>query len=552
MKLFLLSLLPVISILRPGTYESSDINFHITSSMVFFESLKEGNFFPIWGGGLNYSFGYPIFLFTYPFPLYVVSLFHFVGFTFLISIKLILILSYVFSGLFFYLWLRNKFNEISAFAGAIFYLYAPYHLVDLHFRVALGEVVSMVFIPIIFYAFDKFLKTENYLWLFLETVAMSLLILSHPAISLSVFIFFSLYLLTEILNSTKNKRKFLSMQIVSLLISLGLIGFYLIPVIFEQKYTHYEYYSQFISFASLKQLVLTPWYGGFLYQGPKGELGFLVGYMHMMVILVVIYFFIRKLIKQKFKNITLLFLAFYFVTIFMMLPYSKILWENLPFFKSFQFSIRLLVLNFFISSFLAAVLIYHLNNKKLVYLLCLLTIAITFLNWGNRRNIPQIKDPQLKDQITSIVKYGGGYSQAAPRWTDAKNPWALKEPESNVEIVSGEGVITTLKRQNQLHEYLIKSNGKLLINENTLFFPGWNAYVDQEKVNILISNTNNSKGIISLELPKGTYKLIIKFEKTRAMIIGECISFFSILILFLLIMLNFSIGNFNTRNFKKI
>ncbi|MEK7502564.1 MAG: hypothetical protein AAB609_03485, partial [Patescibacteria group bacterium] len=46
--LILISLLPVISILRKGTYESGDLTIHTSFAISFFESLKDGNYIPRW------------------------------------------------------------------------------------------------------------------------------------------------------------------------------------------------------------------------------------------------------------------------------------------------------------------------------------------------------------------------------------------------------------------------------------------------------------------------------------------------------------------------
>src|SRR3989344_6533128 len=54
------SLLPIISIFREGSYESSDINIHIVRTMAFYKSLAEGVLIPRWAGELNATYGYPL------------------------------------------------------------------------------------------------------------------------------------------------------------------------------------------------------------------------------------------------------------------------------------------------------------------------------------------------------------------------------------------------------------------------------------------------------------------------------------------------------------
>src|SRR3989338_7386795 len=113
--LILISILPLISILRKGTYESGDLNIHVGFAASFFESLRDGNFIPRWSSQIIYGYGYPLFLFTYPVPYYLASLFHVFGFTFINSFKIILALSFLSSGAAMYLFIKEELkNRYSA------------------------------------------------------------------------------------------------------------------------------------------------------------------------------------------------------------------------------------------------------------------------------------------------------------------------------------------------------------------------------------------------------------------------------------------------------
>src|SRR3990167_11280779 len=81
--LILISILPIISIFRIGTYESGDFNIHIYRIMSFYDSLKEGILIPSWAAELNATYGNPLFIFNYSLPYYLISLFHFLGISFI-------------------------------------------------------------------------------------------------------------------------------------------------------------------------------------------------------------------------------------------------------------------------------------------------------------------------------------------------------------------------------------------------------------------------------------------------------------------------------------
>lgn len=146
--LMLISLLPIISILRTGTYESGDLSLHTQRLMSFYNLLFNYNLIPRWTPEFNAGYGDPHFLFAYFLPYFMGSIFHFIGFSFLTSVKLLLTFSFILSGATMYFWVKDELGQKSGFVAGIFYLFMPYHLVDLHFRVSIAETLSFVFLPL--------------------------------------------------------------------------------------------------------------------------------------------------------------------------------------------------------------------------------------------------------------------------------------------------------------------------------------------------------------------------------------------------------------------
>ena len=119
--LIMISLLPLISILRKGGYESGDLSIHSMFAMSFYDALKDGNIIPRWAGEINYGFGYPLFLFLYPLPYYLISVFHSLGLSFIASIKLVLISSFLISGIAMYLWIKEELKNSALRKLRLFY-----------------------------------------------------------------------------------------------------------------------------------------------------------------------------------------------------------------------------------------------------------------------------------------------------------------------------------------------------------------------------------------------------------------------------------------------
>lgn len=531
--LIVISILPVLSNFRPGTYESGDLSLHSMEAIYFYKILGQGDLFPKWAGEMNATYGYPSFLFTYPLPFYFITIFHFFGNSFIASTKLILALSYITSGIFIYIWLTKELGTRSAFIGGLFYLFAPYHLVDMHFRADIGEVLAFVFIPLSLLAANSFIETRKVRWFILEIISFSALILSHPAISIIGVPVLISYIALIIFKKDKKIKLFYS-QIVAVSAAVFLTAFYWLPVIYNLRFTHQSLFSKNLTFVEINELFYSPWKFGLLFQGPKGELAFLLGYAHLIVITLAIFLLITKRIEGFKKNLLLLSLFLTILFSFMMLEISKPLWEITPLINNFQFTYRLLGITMLSMAIIAAITTTYINSTKFIYLISFLVIFTTILNWGNRKSVPEVTDYILEQQLPNTATNGSAIYQAITIWSDPNRPFASSIPKKNIEILKGNGEIIALERKNTYHSYIINAYSELIVKENTLYFPGWKVYINGKSKNIDILHSSSPSGIISFTVPKGMHKVEVMFLDTYAETLGKIISI-SILLLTIIV-----------------
>src|SRR3989344_8199289 len=164
--LIILSLLPLISLLRAGAYESGDFNIHVRRTIEFYDLLKEGILMPTWAGNFNGTFGYPIFGFNYTLPYYLTSFVHILGFSFISSMKILIGLCFILSGIFMYVFSKNLFkNDLAAFSVSVLYLFNPYHLIITHFKIPIGEILAYSLIPLVFYFINKYLNKKQIIFI---------------------------------------------------------------------------------------------------------------------------------------------------------------------------------------------------------------------------------------------------------------------------------------------------------------------------------------------------------------------------------------------------
>ncbi len=476
--------------------------------MAFYTSLSEGNLIPDWAGDLNATYGYPLFIFTYPLPYYTISLFHFLGLGFIGSVKATMAAFFILSGLSFFALASRKFGPRVGLVSSIFYLYSPYHLIDMHYRVALGELASFIFLPLCL----LFIRRP-----ILLAISISLLILSHQAISLFFIPLLFIYCLIQKVNI---KHIFLSFSL-----GLALSAFYWLPVVFETGYTHQPQSAKTVEFWPVSSYLYSPWKIGFLWQGHFGELAFPIGYIHLPVFALAAYISFKTR-QNRYWVICFLFLFF------LMQGFSRPLWQIIPLINNIQFSYRLMVIISFISALLAGLFFSRVKvspfwTKATLFLV----ITTSILAWSNRRTIPEITDQTLAAELPlATSKSGEGFFPAAPKWVPRDLPWASQVPLAHAEILAGSGEITPLTRTTNTHTYSIQAATNLQIQENTLYFPGWQLFVNNQPISI----SPNRLGIITFSLSPGQYNAKLTFTATPVRTFSKQISLLSLLVLIFL------------------
>lgn len=528
----LFSFLPLFSIFRNGVSESGDMGLHTQWFIAFYSSIDQGILRPIWAKDLFFTYGHPLFLFIYPLPYYLGSIFHLIGFSFIFSIKLIFILSFILSGVFMYLWAKDKVGKIGAAVSAIFYLFNPYHLVDLHFRAAIGENVAFFLLPMILFLTDRFFKTLKGIWLFLLSISIALLILSHQAITLGflpVLFFYSILILKT------NKRKFGHLLLYSCFLILGILitSYFWVPMLSMAGYTYLIPYPD-LQFVPIQDLLYSPWRYGFLFQGHKGELSYLIGYTQLFVVTAICYMLIANKIKKADRGQIWFYIALFFVLFFLMLSPSRPIWENIPLLKNFQFTSRLLLTMALLTSLMAGYVVKVFNRKRIIVLLCLLTIGYTALNWSTRRMVADSDDSFLISTVPASLNGTGALWPAATKWYNPEIYRINKIPDAHIERVKGDVKIKEVERKENVHRYKITALENSKIKENTLYFPGWHLFIDGKEEKIVF-NDKKYPALILFNLEKGEHDVSLYFKNEKIMDYANLISLASLAMFFFLI-----------------
>ncbi len=525
--LLLISILPVISILRTGAYESGDFDIHIYRTMAFYSSLSQGHLMPSWAENLNATYGYPLFIFNYTLPYYILSFFHFVGFSFISSLKIFLGLNLILSGVFMYKMSKELFkNNLAAFASAIFYIFVPYHLIATHFKITIGEILAYTLIPVIFTFLNRLIKKGNSIDLLITGLFFGLLALSHIFIAIILVPVFFVYIIFHLRFKLKSLFYFVSIFLIGSLIS----SYQWAPPLIYSKYLFIHLYpinTAALYYPSIKNLLYSNWRFGLLFQGPKGEISSLIGYAQLLIVLSTFFLLLKNKISKINKPDIIAWLTLFTILVLLMIPVSKQLWINLPLISDAGVH-RLLILVSLCTSILAGYFVLtNAKRKWLIWAIILFAVFSTILNWGQRRVIPQINDSVLAEKLPYSTAKGEAHFYANTRWVNPKHPWFSQIPSSHLEISNGKAQITNLERLSTEHKYLVNASTPITVKENTLYFPGWTATSNGKPIDI----GPDKNGVITFSLPKGNNRINLNYNDLFLFKISKLISSLSITLL---------------------
>ncbi len=509
--LLMFSVLPLISILRPGMPESGDFPLHTFFTMNFFNTLKDGNWLPQWASLAAGGYGEPFFIYMYHAPYYLGSFFHLIGFNFIDSTKLVFISSYLLSCITMYLWSKEEFGSPASVLATLCYQFAPYHLILLHFYTAYGEQTAFALLPFLFYAVRKYMVTQQYLWFMLIAGSFALAIISHLTLALTVLPFLAVYAFI-LYRKTSGSWKTLMLSYLGIGTGICLSGYYWIQLILESGYVVNKNMLH-VQTQHFLDFFYSPWGLGFLFQGKFGQVKFLIGYAQWIAVFLILLLLVKRMIAGKDKTVTYFYLLSFAVLFLFMQDFSAKIW-TLPFLNNYRSTNRLLLFEAFFTAALAALVCRNIhrlvkNNVRrnlLLVSISLFAVFSTIPNWGSRKMIP-VNNPNQESSIEAfrVIEYS-----LLPIWLKNTHFIERKGYVSGADVLKGDAKITKISRTTTKHVYKIIAKSDATIKENTLYFPGWMIKVNGKTTPINYTDKVYS-GIMLFNVPKGTNTVEVNF-----------------------------------------
>lgn len=505
------------------------------------KALRDGMFPVRWVQDLGYGYGYPIFNFYAPLAYYVGGFFNVLGFDALISTKIMMGIGILLSGIFMFVFASELFGGIGGVVAALFYVYAPYHAIDIYVRGDVAEFWAYAFIPLAFYGLIKVYKEGKWRFVILGSLGIAGIILSHNLTAMMSMPFLLTVALLYCFVAYRNKRLSIIFYLL-FTISLGLLlsAFYWLPALMEMKYTNV--FSQIGGgadfrdhFVCLSQLWQSPWGFGGSSPGCVDGISFAIGKLHIiMSAIFIIFFFVFSKLKSFHSNntyhygIALFSVIGFLVSILLTLEISKPIWEAVLFMAFFQYPWRFLLLTSFFSSFLAgAVFLYFKNFPLKLLASCFLLISLFFYS---------VKYFQPQEYLS--ISANNYISETNIKWTTSKisdeyMPENFNKPKSESEIATNKlvaiekdvKILYGVQNTRSIRAF-IDSPKDTKLRIAFAFFPSWNILLDNRKV----SPEDTNQGM-SIFLPKGRHEFDMEFIETPIEKLADAISLTSLFVL---------------------
>ncbi|MBI4991571.1 hypothetical protein HZB96_05790 [Candidatus Gottesmanbacteria bacterium] len=500
---------------RTGFFTTHDGEWAVIRLSEMQRELKDSQFPPRFADYLNHGFGYPLFSYTYPGPFYLGTILRIFRIGLVDSVKVIFVGSVVMSAIFMFLLGRELAGDFAGFLAALFYIVAPFRLVDLYIRGSIGESLSLALFPMLFYLSLKYILNPNITRMILCSLVFAFLILTHNIMALVFFPIWIAFLFVSVLSYFEDIklyswRYFLPM----ILLGIGLSAYFFIPAIFEKQYivlSQIKLANISEHFISLPDYLLSPWS-----YGPKPS--YQLGWAHILGALLGLagVFMAKEIYRKKYLPIAL-FISFSIgILVFLAHPTSSDFW-NAPPLSWIDFPWRFLTPISFLLALASIFLSIHRITRIIGGILVAATIifSLNFARPAEYINKPDVYYATNDATTTSM-------DELMPVWVANKPTQRYK---TKVELEHANATVYNLDYNSRSIKFRVVTKVPNIIKVNTVYFPGWQFFLKGEQIPL---NFGSPDGLIRFEVPEGNHFIEGKFVETKVRFWSDMVSLLSL------------------------
>jgi hypothetical protein len=519
-----------------------DGHLHVHRVAAMRHAWEQGVFFTRWLPDLAFGYGYPFFVYREPAPLYAVLFPHLLGLPMAAASNLFYAVTILTAGWFMFLWVRDVAGPRAGLVSAVAYMAAPYLLVDALVRGNSPESLALPLFPFLLWMGRRWIIGGR-VWPFLLSVlGVALLSLSHN-ISTLIFTPTLLVYLLAVGRSAHVPWRSLLLRLALLFgLGLALTFFYTGGAILEMdqvtlsQSTTTRNNDFHYNFASLAEMLAPVTAENPLLLNPPLpiRIGWVTAVLALVGALAPLW---KRPLRRDLRLHIVLMLAAAAVFLFMALPLSLPLWENLPLIDFVQFPWRFIGRAALPLAFLAgmpfadsgtAVLLGSGSKQRRFWAQIALVTAVALLilealpalypRTCREEPFPTIIDVHNYERETGLVGVDpeGSYFprtvQQRPAGSPLESDYREGLPPARFDLSQlPEGATAAVTLEPLAAAALVQSATPFTARYLSFAFPGWVATVDGREVPITPSDP---EGLITFPVPAGAHEVHVRWAST--------------------------------------
>ena len=531
---------------------------HARWAKQFSVQFWNGNLFPRWFTGVNGGLGGPSGFFYPPLTSYASSVFWPLlsdhdpaGW---LAAGYALALAQILSGITAYWWLRSLVEARAALLGAALYAIAPYHLaLDVYVRGASAEAWVFVWFPLVLWSAGALSRHSRWA-LPVASVSYALAVLSHPTVSLCfapipvsyVFVF----------SERKERLRNTAWIVAALLLGVGLNAQYLLPAMLDQNKAyvvwqtvgHGDYSNQWIWQDGHELAEMGRYIYGKLARAPYEiywesliKLPFLVVSLTTSIAIACLLWVIRFQQKGTLLRIAWFYGVVALLSVFLMTKFSVLIWRVVPFLKFLQYPFRFNVMLVISLAALAALAVAGLPSTYARYASALLGLIV--LSWvgldvygvAQGYSVWRSEAPVRLEYFRQLARTQIDYSSMWPRPGNntvlsdfrAFDGFVAAHPPKTGKLEGSAGVVQVLRWTPRHVVLQIESPRNSELTLNHFYYAGWQGRFSDGTI---AAAHPSPDGLIQLNVPQGSYQMVIELARSESEHAGMAISLASLVL----------------------
>ena len=518
-----------------GYTAGHDTAFHVNWWLEYAKHFREGTLHPRWAELAYRGYGEPAFIFYPPLSLFLGGVL-----TSLLPFRLVLgayvWLVLALAGFSFFHLCRQFFDERASLLGAVVYVLNPYHLLEVHARCSMAELLVSVWLPLLLLAIYRLGEPGRRR---IAAVAMLFAVIALTNIPLAVVTAYgALAFVVALALARKSGVTPVVKFAVAGLLGAGLAGFFLLPAWYEKRWVLASVHAVVPPEAQFVRLSALP-FGHWAWALAGVEAG--------LIVLGALGWLLCR--KAEPRDALPAFGVLLAVATIMVLPISAVIWRVAPALVYVQFPWRWLGIVGLAMSFFVAAAVRQ-SRKGVIFAAGVCAVSVATL--GVFSVLVNTKADILLPALRKSFVEGRGYlgwPYVLPRdikIDEVGIPLYLTAGEPAVSVVGPEAAGRETQSEETpdswqgaarlaLTHWSAEARGVVVdtvqpvwIRFRLFRYPGWTAYVDGKPVDAVASDT---RGAMVVPVPSGHSLVEVIYRRTADQSWGMWLTAFSAMVL---------------------